>query len=404
LRPGGITIDPSGIIYVSDTANNSIKKIAFDGTTTLFAGKDGSAGSTDGTGTVALFNGPTAITNDGVGNFYVADTGNATIRKITSLGVVTTLAGSAGNRGNADGVGTLATFSSPAGLDLDVTGNLYIADSVTSTIRKINLFPVVATTTAAAIPVNTVATFAGLPMSIGETDGVGSAARFNSPTGLSVDGDNIIYVADTNNNTIRRITSVAISTYASDGVTVTSTIPAASVTTLAGSPGISGSYDGTGSFALFSNPTGLSAPRATNSLIYIADTGNNLIRAISSRDVTTVAGIAGISGYRDGTSNTALFNQPKAVLAQGTSLNSARVYVADTGNSSVRVLYGNSATGINLKADTSTTTTTGTTTTTTSSGGGALECWFAGAILLLFIRAGRVRRSTCEEIVRPTSS
>jgi len=234
-----------------------------------------------------------------------------------------------------------------------------------------------------------VTTFAGKANTTGDVDGVGTAARFNGPTGLTVDGDSVVYVADTNNNTIRKISSVDVKTYAADGVTITSTIPAGTVTTIAGTPGISGAYDGTANFALFSNPTGISAPRTTFSTIYVADTGNNLIRLISpGNEVSTVAGIPGISGYRDGTNTTALFNQPKSVSARGS------VYVADTGNSSIRVIFGSPAavTGISLKAPATATTTGSTgTTTTTSSGGGALDCWFAAGILLLLAKSGRGR-------------
>ena len=397
LRPGGLINDSSGNLYVADTGNNCIKKITITngvGSVSIFAGKEGSAGASDGTGTAALFNGPTGLTNDGVGNLYVADTGNATIRKITLAvtttdalgvatttlgGVVTTFAGSAGSRGNQDGVGTAARFNSPTGIDIDSNGNLFIADSATSTIRKINT--IANTTTTPATAIGTVTTFAGKATEIGETDGVGTAARFNGPTGLTIDGNGTVYVADTNNNTIRRITTA--------DSTTTPVIPAGTITTIAGSPGISGSYDGTGNYALFSNPTGLSAPRTEGGTIFVADTGNNLIRMITpGNQVSTSAGIAGISGYRDGTASTALFNQPKALLARG------NIYVADTGNSSLRIVFGTSVTGISLKSATTTVVTPPVTTPTptTSSGGGAFEGWFAGGLLFLLLRSIRVRR------------
>src|SRR5207244_4126457 len=101
---------------VVDTANNCIKQIAADNSVTVFAGKEGSAGSADGTGTAALFNGPTGIAVDATGVYYICDTGNATIRKMTSAGVVTTLAGSAGNRGSTDATGSAARFNTPTGI------------------------------------------------------------------------------------------------------------------------------------------------------------------------------------------------------------------------------------------------------------------------------------------------
>ena len=374
-HPEGITADSSNYIYVADTANNCIKRIGGDGTVTVFAGKEGSAGDTDGTGTAALFRGPTGITIDGSNNLYVSDTGNATIRKITSAAVVTTIAGSKGTRGSQDGLGTAATFQSPSGLAIDSNGYLYVADSVSNTIRRLNTVDIAAITTtptSPAIPSFTVTTFAGKPGVQGDADGVGSNARFNNPTGLTLDGSGYLFIADTNSSTIRRMNVADIT----DGLTPATVVtPAATVTTFAGSAGISGSYDGVGSYALFNGPKGLTA---SSSYIYVADTENNLIRIITSGGVvSTVAGISGIAAYRDGANNTALFDHPKGIKATSFGL-----FVADTGNSAIRQVGSSNVLGLSLK---STTTpippTPPVTTPVTSSGGGSLELWFVGALL-----------------------
>src|SRR5438309_510909 len=149
-------------------------------------------GSADGTGNAASFNGPFGVSVGSAGNVYVADTSNSTIRKITPAGVVSTLAGTAGGRGSDDGTGSVARFNFPAGVTVDSSGNVYVADSSNNTIRKIT-------------PAGVVTTLAGLapPGARDSADGVGSAARFNDPIGVTVDSAGKVYVADTGNNTIR---------------------------------------------------------------------------------------------------------------------------------------------------------------------------------------------------------
>ena len=136
---------------------------------------------------------------DGAGNAYVADTNNLTIRKITAAGVVTTLAGTAGASGSADGTGAAASFSFLGGVAVDGTGNAYVADTNNHTIRKI---------TAAGV----VTTLAGTAEVSGSADGTGAAARFSFPSGVAVDGAGNVYVADTGNNTVRKITAAGVVT------------------------------------------------------------------------------------------------------------------------------------------------------------------------------------------------
>ena len=132
--PQGITVDSVGNLYVADTFSSTIRKITAAGVVSTLAGLAGSSGSTDGTGSNALFNYPSGIAVDTAGNLYVADSGNRMIRKITAAGVVSTLAG--GNPGSTDGTGSKAQFISPDGIAVDSTGNLYVADSGNDTIRK----------------------------------------------------------------------------------------------------------------------------------------------------------------------------------------------------------------------------------------------------------------------------
>jgi streptogramin lyase len=299
-RPYGVTVDGNGNVYVADTLNYTIRKITPAGAVTTLAGTAGSNGGADGTGSAARFNNPQGVAVDGSGNVYVADTVTHTIRKITPAGVVTTLAGTAGWYGSADGTGSAARFASPSGVAVDASGNVYVADSYNSTIRKIT-------------PAGVVTTLAGTAGAYGSADGTGSAARFDYPSGVAVDGSGNVYVTDSNNNTIRKIT------------------PAGAVTTLAGTAGAYGSADGTGSAARFQYPSGVAVDASGN--VYVADTYNHTIRKITPAGaVTTLAGTAGLSGSADGTGSAARFWYPYGVAVDG----SGNVYVADTRNYTIR--------------------------------------------------------------------
>ena len=133
--PQGVAVDSSGNAYVADSLNNLIRKITPAGVVSTFAGS-GSRGSTNGTGTAASFNGPIGVALDSSGNVYVSESGNNLIRKITSAGVVSTLAGT-GSQGSANGEGTVASFYAPYGISVDSTGNVYVADTYNHLIRKI---------------------------------------------------------------------------------------------------------------------------------------------------------------------------------------------------------------------------------------------------------------------------
>ena len=300
--PAGVAVDSADNTYVADTVNSTIRKITPAGVVTTFAGLAGSTGSANGTGSAARFNGPVAVAIDNIGNIFVADTNNSTIRKITPARVVSTFAGLAGNDGSANGTGSTARFSFPSALAVDSANNIYVADTSNSTIRKIT-------------PARVVSTFAGLAGSTGSANGTGSAALFNFPSGVAVDraGTGNIYVGDTSNFTIRQIT------------------PAGVVTTLAGSPGMRGGTNGTGSAARFELPEGMAVDSAGN--IYVADTDASTIRKITPGGVvSTFAGSFAKAGPQNGTGSAARFNLPTDVAVDSSN----NVYVADSNNCTIR--------------------------------------------------------------------
>jgi len=297
---GGVRADNQGNVYVSDSANYTIRKVTAAGVVTTVAGIAGTSGSTDGPVATALFSGVGGVAIDSGGNLYVADSGNYTIRKITPAGVVSTLAGVAGMRGEVDGTGSAALLYDPQNLALDSAGNIYVPDGMGDVVRMIT-------------PAGVVTTLAGAPMVSGSADGTGASAQFDDPTGITVDLSGNVYVADSGNNTVRKIA------------------PGGVVTTIAGAAGTTGSAGGTGAAASFSTPAGVGVDSSGN--VYVADLGNDLIRMISPAGfVTTVAGAAGAADDVDGLSTNARLSSPGDVCVD----NSGIVYVADAGNSTIR--------------------------------------------------------------------
>lgn len=240
--PSGLYVDATGNVYVADHGNHRIRKITPAGVVTTFAGS-GTAGSANGTGTAAQFNGPYAMDADAAGNLYVADRYNHKIRKITPAGVVSNFAGS-GTAGILDATGTSAQFSQPAGIAVDGSGNVFVADMANYRVRRIT-------------PAGGVTTFAGSVA--GFANGIGVAAQFFDLHGIAVDEFGNVYVGDRFNHRIRKIT------------------PAAVVTTYAGS-GTAGLVDGVGTSAQFKNPQGLAIDKVRG--IFVADVDNNKIRLI----------------------------------------------------------------------------------------------------------------------------
>jgi len=257
-----------GTVYVADTYNHTIRAIAPDGTVTTVAGLAGNTGSTDGTGSAARFLYPSGVAVNTTGTIYVADTFNHTIRRIQSGAIVTTYAGTATQRGTADGLGASARFAFPFAVVVDAAGTLFVTDSFNHTVRKIDFS-------------SNVSTFAGLAGTSGAADGTGTVARFNQPSAIAVDSGGNVYVGDTNSHTLRRITSTG------------------TVATLAGTAGSAGSADGLGSEARFNQPFGVAVD--AQGTIYITDTRNQVIKRtgnVSAPTITTqpVAAVTPVGG------------------------------------------------------------------------------------------------------------
>jgi sugar lactone lactonase YvrE len=349
--PSSVAVDPFGNVYVAESSNHLIRKISASGQVTTMAGSVRVTGSSDGVGVAARFNSPYGIAVNGSGDVFVSDSYNHTIRRVTSSGVVTTLAGRALSTGSVDGVGTAARFNNPRGIAVDELGNVFVADFSNYAIRKIDgngnvttlagslgfsgyqsgngggarftgLWGVAVTASGSVVvsenqrirkvsPSGDVGEFAGV--NPGSNDGSATMARFSQPSGVVADQNGNVFIADYFNHTIRKISY--------DGV----------VSTLSGSALASGTADGSGSNARFFKPRNLALDSLGN--IYVADTGNHLIRKITQGGVvTTLAGSSGTVGKADGVGTAASFNSPYGVAADA----SGNVFVADTGNHAIR--------------------------------------------------------------------
>jgi hypothetical protein len=301
--PFGIAIDRQGTLYVGDSNNNQIRKVAPDGTTTTLAG-DGGYGYADGTGGVAgttQFANPEGVAVDVNGNVYVADIGNERIRVVAPDGTTTTLAGN-GDAGFADGVGVNAAFYAPYGVAVNLSGEVLVADSFNMRIRKV-------------LTDGTTSTLAG-DGDGGFIDGPGDQAQFLYPFGVAVGPLGNAYVADYINYRVRRV--------APDGTT----------STLTGN-GDAGYVDGTGGPAgttEFAGPIAVAVDAHGN--VYIADVGNSRIRKIAPDGTTTTLAGDGDAGYLDGPAGQAQFNEPTGLAVDSRGV----VYVSDLGNQRIRMI------------------------------------------------------------------
>lgn len=363
-QPRGVAQDLAGTIYVADSGNHTIRKIAPDGTVSTLAGAAGQAGSVDGTGGAARFSSPRAVAVDDQGNLYVADTENHTVRKISPAGAVSTLAGLAGQSGAVDGTGSAARFMSPRGLALDATSNLFVADQ-SGALRKV-------------APDGAVTSFAGQLGAYGFVVGDGAQARFNWLSGVAVGDDGRVYVAEIEPGKVRRFDAqaralpwgeapqgvvavpypVAIAAGAGGDIIV------ASSGVFAAAPGLGqrynsilritstgtsvpvagkddeslqihsadvvGSADGPSAQARFDGPEGVAV--GNGGRILVADSGNHAIRQIDVQGVvSTLAGGAGF-GRIDGLGTAARFFYPAGIAAAS----NRSLYVVDSGNHLVR--------------------------------------------------------------------
>jgi sugar lactone lactonase YvrE len=301
--PGQVVFDGARNAYVADRMNSVIRQVSPSGSVTLFGGTPGVTGNTNGPAGSATFERPVGLTRDTAGNLYVSDNQAHVIRKIDASGNVTTFAGTVDQAGSANGTGTAAQFNQPAGLACDASGNVFVADRGNQCIRVI-------------APDGTVTTIAGAPQATGSADGSGSNARFNNPNGLAVDAAGCVYVADLGNNTIRKLCPGS---------------PGYVVFTLAGQAGSAGSVDGAGSNARFQSPSGVAVDARGN--LYVADSGGYTVRFVRpGGDVTTVAGIAGTTGARDGTGTDATTGAQFTAPGWASVTSDGDVYVTD-GNS-----------------------------------------------------------------------
>lgn len=305
--PGGVAVDNAGNIYISDFLNNRVRLVSPSGEISTYAGNGNSGfGGDGGAAASAQLSQPAGLAVDGAGNLYIADSNNAVVRKVTPDGVISTVAGIGGKEGFSGdgGPAAAAKLMAPFAVALDAAGNLYIADFY-GWIREVNASTGVITTIAGNGNIG----YSG-------DGGPASAAVFYNPVGIAVDIFGNIFVADSNNGAVREIANGTINTVAGNGTL-----------------GYTGD-GGLASFAEFSQLTGVAVDTQGN--VYVADSGNNVIRLFPPNGfVSTIAG-NGIQGYTgDGSFATfAEMNNPKAV----TVTPAGNVYFADSGNNSVRLL------------------------------------------------------------------
>jgi serine/threonine-protein kinase len=302
--PAGVAVAASGVVFVGDTSNHRIRRVTPAGVVSSLAG-GGAPALLDGVGTGASFRSPRGVAVDPAsGAVVVADSLNHCVRAVTPGGAVHTLAGS-GAPAFGDGVGTGASFNSPSGVAVGADGLVFVADQSNHRIRQV-------------APTGAVTTLAGDGMGA-FIDGAGAGASFNRPAGVAIDGGGALLVADAGNHRIRILAPTT-----------------GAVSTLAGGGGAA-LADGVGTACAFDTPSGIAVD--ANGAVLVADTGNNALRKIivpgggGGAAVSTLAG-GGAPGFYDGVGTSAAFSAPEGVAVDG----AGSLYIADGGNNRLRLL------------------------------------------------------------------
>jgi sugar lactone lactonase YvrE len=303
--PSCVAVDGAGVLYIVDTTNNDVRRVDGSGNISTYAGT-GAAGYSGDNGAAALaeLSGPTGCALDSAGDLYIADSGNSVVREISTKGVITTVAGDGTAGFLGDGGGAIsAELNQPYGVALDGSGNLYIADTLNYRVRKVD-------------STGTITTIAGNGTRGYSGDGAAAtSAELYNPEGLVLDSAGDLYIADQANNVVREIVS-------------------GNIKTIAGQQKDYG-YGGDGRRATsagFDGPTYLALDSAGN--LYIADTGDQRIRAVNAAgEIHTVAG-DGLQGYKGdgGKATSAELSHPQGIALDA----SGNMFVADTGNGAVR--------------------------------------------------------------------
>jgi uncharacterized protein (TIGR03437 family) len=316
FSPFGVLLDGEGNLYIADQLNHRVRKVAPDGTITTVAG-NGTAGSVgDGeAATAAALNDPCGLAMDSSGNLYIADTGNSVIRKVTPTGTITKVAGTytAGYSGDYDpdktdednGKATLAQLSHPIGLAFDAAGNLYIADTSNNRIRKVDTNGIITTVAGN-----------GSTGSLGDGGKATDAPLYN-PEGVALDGAGNLYIADTNNGMVRKVSA--------DGI----------ITTVAGTGMFGYSGDGGPAAAASLNyPKSIALDGSGN--MFIVDSYNSRLRMVASDGtIHTIAGDGRFGDQGDGGPATrARLRFPSALALDA----AGRIYFSDTQNNRIRLL------------------------------------------------------------------
>jgi uncharacterized protein (TIGR03437 family) len=303
--PNGIAVDATGDLYIADTDNQRVRKVSAAGIVTTIAGNglfgysgDGGAAASAQLGT------PVGVALDASGNVYIADAANYRIRRVSATGIITTVAGNGFKDYSGDGgAAASAQLSEPEGVAVDAVGNLYLADTANYRVRKVSIGGVIATVAGTGS-----AGYSG-------DGGLATSAQLRGPTGIAIDAGGNLYIADQPNNVIRQISA------------------AGAITTVAGTgtAGFSGD-GGRATSAQLSRPNGVAVDAGGN--LYIADTGNNRIRKVSAEGIiTTIAGGSAFGYSGDGDpAYDALLNSPSGVAVDA----SGNLYIADTGNRQIR--------------------------------------------------------------------